>query len=565
MQILLEKLNDVILRAGDNSDLATQGISNLIYAEVTSANPTHLLVTLKERLDLDELAQDCSDYRRHEIGKRGVEANYKLSQLCACIIIRYLFGWSYKTVSNKLTGDLFLRFFAGFTLFEPTPSDSTIRLFEEWVKANHPRLFFDGILRIIDELFPEEREKDQYGDTFAMFSRAAKQSRNAMMRDAARRLLNVLGVTHPELLPVVCSPEQEEAIFGASDALREECLKQEKRKKLELFTAEASFLLLERLESAESKLSAAGKPLAQPVQKWQAVLDKILHDEFLFSITNKGDVRAKLREKPVKGSYRYGSTIDLEATFRNHGKRSDLGYNINVATTDEFVREINAVTGAVPDANGIPNLLTEQLIHLGVVPPKFIYDSAAGYPIYFSRVHHATNGQTQLVARLINNTKNSERFGPLDFTVGEDGQLICPSGAVSTTAYLSGSADGYNYRFAWEQCDGCVLMQKCRGDKVKEGNPRSVFISLHRRVQREALAYTETEEFKEAYRTRSHVERIIAGNTRYNGSRRARGYGTKSANFQVKMGAMAYNAKRLVKRLNEQDKKKNRNRGSPDE
>lgn len=311
-------------------------------------------------------------------------------------------------------------------------------------------------------------------------------------------------------------------------------------------------------------LSVANQPLAPTAQKWWDALDKILHDEFEFSTSKNGAVRVKRREKHVKGSYRLGSTIDLEATFRNHGKRSDLGYNINIATTDRFVREIAAVTGAVPDANGIPDLLTQQLLHLGAVPPKLIYDSAAGYPIYFSRVHLASTGQTQLVTRLIDNRKNNERFGPLDFIVGEDKQLTCPAGAVTTKAYLSSSNDGYNYRFTWSQCKGCALAQKCRSDKVKDGNPRNVFISLYRRIYQDALAYTETEEFKQEYRDRSHVERIIAGNTRYNGSRRARGYGLKSADFQAKMGAMAYNAKRLVKILNEQDGKKNRSRGSPD-
>lgn len=565
MQIVLETLNEVILQAIYKSESAAEKVSELIYSQVIDAHPQHLLVRLKRYIKLAELAEKCSDYRTHETGKRGVEATYKLSQLCGCIIVRYLYGWSYQTLADKLIGDLFLRSFIGFTLFEPTPSVSTIRLFEEWIKKNHPRLFFDEILCIIDELFPEERTKKQYGDTFAMFSRAAKQSRNAMMRDAARRLLNALGTTHPDKIEMVCSVEQQAAIFGKNEPPIEDGLTLAKRKEIEICTAKASYLLLNRLENVKIELSAANRPLSPLVQKWSMVLDKVLHDEFTFSVNKSGEVSPKRREKYIKGSYRLGSIVDLEATFRNHGKCCDLAYNVNVSATDRFVREIAAVTGAVPDANGIPGLLTEQLVHLGLVPPKLIYDSAAGYPIYFSRVHHATNGQTQLVTRLINNNKNSDRFGPLDFTVGEEGQLTCPAGVVSTTAYLSTSNDGYNYRFRWGQCNGCALTQKCRGDEVKDGNPRNVFISLYRKVYRDALAYTETESFNVEYRERSHVERIIAGNTRYNGSRRARGYGTKSADFQAKMGAMAYNAKRLVKILNEQEKQKNRNRGSPDE
>ena len=565
MQIVLETLNEVILQASYKSESVAEKVSELIYRQLINTYPTHLLVRLKALLSLEDLAQKCSAYRTHEVGKRGVEATYEIRLLCGCLIVRHLYGWSYQTTADKIVGDLFLRFFIGFTLFESTPSASTIRLFEEWIKKNHCRLFFDEILRIIDELFPEERTKKQYGDTFAMFSRAAKQSRNAMMREAARRLLNVLSAAHPDLVERVCSSEQRATIFGENDRPTEEGFTLAKRKKIEICTAKASYLLLNRLEIATVELSAANRPLSPTVQKWSVVLNKVLHDEFTFSVDKNGDATPKRREKYIKGSYRLGSIVDVEATFRNHGKRSDLAYNVNVSATDRFVREIAAVTGAVPDANGIPELLTEQLKHLGIVPPKLIYDSAAGYPIYFSRVHYATNGQTELVTRLINHNKNSDRFGPLDFTVGEESQLTCPAGVVSTTAYLSTSNDGYNYRFRWGQCNGCALIQKCRGDKVKEGNPRNVFISLYRKIYRQALAYTETESFKEEYRERSHIERIIAGNTRYNGSRRARGYGTKSADFQAKMGAMAYNVKRLVKILNEQEKPQNRNRGSPNE
>jgi len=79
------------------------------------------------------------------------------------------------------------------------------------------------------------------------------------------------------------------------------------------------------------------------------------------------------------------------------------------------------------------------------------------------------------------------------------------------------------------------------------------------------LAYTQTEAFDEEYRERAHIERIIAGNTRYNGSRRARSYGTQNADFQAKKGAMAYNAKRFVAILIAQEKSKSRNRDGPDD
>lgn len=195
-----------------------------------------------------------------------------------------------------------------------------------------------------------------------------------------------------------------------------------------------------------------------------------------------------------------------------------------------------------------------------------IYDSAAGRPFYFARVHHVTEGKTQLVARLVDTRKDKKRFAPIDFTLGDDGALTCPAGIVSTTFYPSSSnGGGDDYRFTWAQCQGCQLLARCRKADAQNGKPRNVYISLSHRVHRNALAYTQTQAFEEEYRERAHIERIIAGNTRYNGSRRARSYGIQNADFQAKMGAMAYNAKRLVAILIEREKSKSQSRDGPDD
>jgi len=43
---------------------------------------------------------------------------------------------------------------------------------------------------------------------------------------------------------------------------------------------------------------------------------------------------------------------------------------------------------------------------------------------------------------------------------------------------------------------------------------------------------------------RATIERIIAALVRYNGARRASGYGLRNADFQVRMAALAFNIKR---------------------
>lgn len=51
------------------------------------------------------------------------------------------------------------------------------------------------------------------------------------------------------------------------------------------------------------------------------------------------------------------SSADPDATYRVHGDdKKDFGYNVSVAVTNNFVREIQADTGAQPDPVAIPDL-----------------------------------------------------------------------------------------------------------------------------------------------------------------------------------------------------------------
>lgn len=562
MQIILEICNKVISFDSSDPDSVLESMSNAVYEEIKSYHKEHPLVLLKERIDWEALIEACSGFRLYQEGKRGQPPSYSVRHLCGALIVRHLLSFSYRTTSAEMHGNGLVRYFVGYHLLSKAMSASTIRRFEEWVKVNEPRLVFDEVLRIIDEEFPEEREKNQYGDTFAIRSRSAKQSRPRMLRDATTRLLKYLGTIYPEIVKQICKPHHRVEIFGPDDALPEERLTVKERKSLELRTAEAVFPFLQRLKGHRKKMVHTSDIFHQLAEKWWGILAKILDDEFEFSVDKKSKVTAKRRTKDVKGRYKIGSTIDPEATFRKHDKQVDLGYNGNIATTDRFIREISAVTGATPDASGLDSLIREQKENLGVVPPKLVYDRAAGYPKHFATVHRASDGETQLLTRMIKSGKK-DKYGPQDFTQGEHGQLICPEGQIATNVHRHSKKDGYEYRFSPSQCQGCAQFLQCQGEKANPETYRTVYISDYATLHREAIEYTKTPEGKEEYKERAHVERIIAGVVRYNDGRRARSYGTNNADFQVKMSGAAYNAKRFCKILSDRAKATKLARGSP--
>jgi Transposase DDE domain len=201
-------------------------------------------------------------------------------------------------------------------------------------------------------------------------------------------------------------------------------------------------------------------------------------------------------------------------------------------------------------------LLTTQQDHQGFLPPKLIYDSAAGEDKTRAPVAEATHEQTQLVAPLPPKDKNNPLFKPEQFTLSSDGQaLTCPNGQTTKIAYGSGSGDGQAFRFLAYQCAGCPLWKQCRKDKPGAQTMRQVFISDYRKDVAAARAYNQTDAFKADLKQRPRVERIIAALVRYNGAHRARRRGLGKADFQAKLCATAYNLKKWMQVLRQREQR----------
>lgn len=547
MKSITEVSPEVISLLEENEAGVLAYVSRRHYEQVVRQAGDHVLVRVGQRFDFGAMEKACAGFHRYA-GVRGQEATHTLGQLCRALVVKALYHWSDRRTATEIATNDLVRWFVGYPLGEATLSYSTLWRFDAWVKAEQPRLFFNELLRQIEADFPAEASAAQLGDTFALHSRAHEQSRIELLRTACQRLLQqlltVAADSHRAVLAALDGPQ----LFGAVDERPASWLDKAERAARELRTAVAAHHCwsLVQAQLALHKPSSALEWAA--LQHRVAILEKVLTDYFVFTtVATPGEspvITATVRTEAVKGSYRIGSTVDEQATFRQHGDQTDLGYNINLAATQNFIREINAVTGATPDSSGVAPLISHQKENLGLVPPKLIYDRAAGMPKIFADVATASDGKTQLVARLINHSKNKERFGLNDFTLDDNGHLHCPNGQSTNRAYRSGSADGWNYRFKATECQGCPRWNQCRDPKSKPTSHRMVFVSDYLYQQRQAIAYTKTDAFQEDMKLRSHIERIIACLTRYNGARAATGFGLKNADFQVRMAAVAFNLKR---------------------
>lgn len=449
-------------------------LSAQVYARFLA--PNDFLVQLAARLDYAPLEQACAAYQ-HTHGA-GAKATHTVPRLVRALLVKYLWNLSLRELEYTIRTNLVVRCFVGYGLFERTPDHSTLERFEQWVIKYHHRAFFDTVLRQIDQDFPEERHQPQIGDTYALRANAAQETLIRLVRHTCQCLLRTLAEHDPTGYPDLLARLDQPALFGASDEVKEYRLDAEQRRGRRQTTAVAA---AHCADLVRAHLAAAALPDAQrqPIADWLAHLDKILADEFALTRDAQAQVTAAVElPKDQKGSYRLGSATDPDATYRVHDEQVDFGYNVNLAATQDFIREVVVATGAQPDPVAIPDVLLAQKEHHDVVPPKFIYDAAAGAGKYFAEVAEVTHGQTQLVAPLIPYNTRSERFTPDDFTLSPDETtLTCPRGRTSTTAYRSQSGDGRNFRFLPKQCAGCPLVEQCRGDAVPADHMRQVFIS----------------------------------------------------------------------------------------
>ena len=101
--------------------------------------------------------------------------------------------------------------------------------------------------------------------------------------------------------------------------------------------------LLQQVEAHLVHFTALRTLEAEALRRWVGILRKLVSDEFVIERDATGAAVAVRHCTPKeRGSFVLGSTVDPEATFRKHGEKNDLGYNVQVGATDKFIREIFA-------------------------------------------------------------------------------------------------------------------------------------------------------------------------------------------------------------------------------
>ena len=517
-----------------------------IFDRLLTHSKDHPLIQIQKLVDFSDLKQACA-YFHDSAATRGRPVTHSVPRLLRALFIKYWYDLSLRDLEERLRNDMLVRWFVGYGLHQTTPDHTTLHRFEAYLYQAHPGLFFTSLLTQIDATIDDGHDKIQIADTFALRANAAFESLLQRLRHASYLLLQVWQSADPDGYAAVHPQLDNQALFGLKTEKRDFLLSRDEWQQRLLITVQAIEDCLAFLPPEQERAPA--------MQRQVQVLGKIMADELDISHDANGRLHHCARlTKNKRGKQRSFSATDPEASVRNHGPgKVDSGFNISIAATKDLIREIRADTGSTSDVTPISDLLTAQAERGDTLPEKLLYDQIAGTGKTAHLVDAASNGRTQLVAKP-KYPKQSTTFSPEDFTLSHDGLwLTCPNGRTINRRYRSGDGDGWKFRFLPAQCLGCPLLKQCRGKEKPPTTHRDVFISDYRADFDRLVAYSKTDDFKLDMKLRPQVERVIAGLVLHNGARYARFRGLAKVDFQVKMCAMIYNAKRWLVLLAERE------------
>lgn len=201
---------------------------------------------------------------------------------------------------------------------------------------------------------------------------------------------------------------------------------------------------------------------------------------------------------------------------------------------NKIITAVEVTAANVPDSEPIPDQIEQRKENTGKNPDTLSGDTAYGGA---ETRKYMEEEEIELIAKVPPAINKNGCFNKDKFVIDLDNKYIEFAGVRLEINKELGEKE-VCCKFPKEQCQNCPLKDQCT--KSKDG--RTVRIHPHEVILQKARKQQQTEEFKETYRFRSRVERIIYCVTK-NGGRKGRYKGHEKNRFKSQLHAAINNIK----------------------
>lgn len=410
------------------------------------------------------------------------------------------------------------------------------------------RLLFDKVLNwVVQEGFLKTKSQ-QRSDSTHVLGKVAALSRLELLWETLRLALRALKGS--------ASTWYASAIPGVYDEVyrarqHDWHLSQKEVKQATKQAGRDGFWLLDQIEASAPEGIAELSEIE--------TLRRVLEQSFTRSKPTGGEGGQNVRLRSSKrgeGKHRVVSPHEKEARWSQKRGQSWIGYKLQVTETTEaeagstFLTDVR-VTPATTHDSEVVTAIQEQLAKSNLCPQQQIVDQ--GYVSGPNMARSLKRGIDLFGPMGGDNSGKTPGYQQQDFAIDwEEKKVTCPQGNASQLwkeYNKSAKKPGIYVRFN-TACRACKAWGACTTSE----QGRTLFLNAYRELIATRRAQQQTEEFRQAYKSRAPIEGTISTLVRKYGARHARYRGLKKVNMQAVMIGAAVNLKQLSRALHQHRK-----------
>ena len=457
------------------------------------------------------------------------------SLMCGVLLLQFYDDVSDGEAAERVKFDLRWKVALGLPLDYPGFDPSSLSVFRKrLLEHGKERYAFDRFLKVGRGAGFIPDKVTLILDTAAAKGAGAVQDSYTLLRKGIRKLLRAMGYD---------LPGQRQGLGGRAKELVARYLDRDRKAAIDWSDpAQRAEQLKVLVRDAESALEMATRQAGQEdVRAAWWLLTKILGDDT--EVDEQGEVRIGQGTAPDR-------VISVTDPEMRHGRKSKAqrfdGFKVSVATEagSELILDIADMAASEGDGKELLPAVARVEEQAGVEVERVIGDGAYGSGENLAGCADHPGHPVELVSPL--RRPDESKVDKAAFRIDlEARKATCPQGQEAEGRKVRDEKGRpvLSFAFARSKCEHCPLFNRCVRSK-KEG--RVVHTHYHEAHLQAARKRQDTAEFKEAYRTRSAIERKLAELVGH-GVRATRYIGKGKRQLQRLWAGAAVNLKRLFK------------------